>query len=138
MKLYTSRWQNKELADLDATPVGISRGVPRWRTPFRYRMLRMLAPSREIFGIEDPEEFEVAYTAQLDEIGSEKILQALERINAEHGSKPLVLLCWERPGEPCHRRLWASWWFEQTGQEVPELQPGMLPKRDSSGQKPLC
>jgi hypothetical protein len=30
-------------------------------------------------------------------------------------------LCWCSPGEFCHRRVWADWHLEKTGQEVSEL-----------------
>ena len=130
MQLYTSRWANKDLAHLDVVPVGISRGVPRWRTPYRYKQLRMLAPSREALAISDREAFEEAYVAGLEEIGVEAILVALERIGAEHGGKPLVLLCFEPIGVPCHRLAFGEWWKEKTGQQAPELLPGMVPLRE--------
>ena len=31
-----------------------------------------------------------------------------------------VLLCWEQPGEFCHRRIIANWIFEELGYDVPE------------------
>jgi uncharacterized protein (DUF488 family) len=34
--------------------------------------------------------------------------------------KNSVLLCWENPGEFCHRRIVASWIFENLKIEVPE------------------
>ncbi|GAA4598835.1 hypothetical protein GCM10023194_77400 [Planotetraspora phitsanulokensis] len=38
--------------------------------------------------------------------------------------RPLVLLCFDRldrEGVWCHRTLFAAWWHEVTGQEVPEF-----------------
>jgi hypothetical protein len=32
-----------------------------------------------------------------------------------------VLLCWEKPGDACHRRLVAEWFERCLGVEVPEL-----------------
>ena len=43
-----------------------------------------------------------------------------------HGSDAagVVLLCFEKLAEkPCHRRLFAGWWEDKTGQPVPELCP---------------
>ena len=40
----------------------------------------------------------------------------------------LVLLCYEdltKPGLRCHRRLFANWWCENTGDVVPELEPNV-------------
>jgi len=39
----------------------------------------------------------------------------------------LVLLCWEdirKPGEWCHRTMFAEWWAEHSGQGVLELESG--------------
>lgn len=123
---------------LDVVKVAISRGKPRWRLSYRYRVLPELAPSREAFGIEDMEEFERAYRSELEEAGMKQITQALRKISDEHGGKPLVLLCWERPGELCHRRVWADWFKQKAEIEVPELVPGMvLPGRDAPTQEAL-
>ena len=131
MELYTSRWANRDLVHLDVVPVGISRGVPRWPLPYRYKLLRLLAPSRKAFALQDLVEFEQAYLAGLEKIGAEKIAQALLKISHEHGGKPLALLCYENThdGDTCHRRMFADWWKEQTGQEVPELDDGVEVKR---------
>src|SRR5215218_3047319 len=115
-QLFTSRWTSPLLHDLGAACVGISRGVPRWPLPYRYKLLRLLAPSRETFELRDLQEFEQAYLAALEEIG-------VKKISDEHGGRPLALLCYENilAGETCHRRMFADWWKQQTTQEVPEL-----------------
>ena len=97
--LFTSSWTNSELGSLNAQMVAISRGKPRWKLPFRHRVLSDLAPSREAFGLEDPAQFESVYRSGLEEIGLEKILEALERIRRDSGGRALVLLCWEPAGE---------------------------------------
>lgn len=128
MDLFTSRWANRDLARLRCVPVGISRGNPRWRTPYRYRKLWDLAPSRETFAIEDPGAAEESYRAGLEEIGVERIEGELRRLSSEHGGLPLVLLCHEdvHAGQDCHRRWFARWYEQQTGTPVPELAAGML------------
>src|SRR3712207_1108204 len=93
--LYTSQWQNKKLTDLDTVPVGISRGSPRFKFPYRYRLLRLLAPSGEAFGTQDDEQFEQVYLGQLENLGVDRIANQLERISYEHDGKPLALLCFE-------------------------------------------
>ncbi|MBA3390620.1 MAG: DUF488 family protein [Rubrobacter sp.] len=130
MELYTSHWRNPDLAGLDAVPVGISRGVPRGKQasqlPYRYKRLVDLAPSSELFkrwkaGAVGPEEYTRIYRGYLDSLGAEEVTGRLEKKSAENGENPLVLLCWCSPGEFCHRRVWADWYFEKTGQKVPEL-----------------
>lgn len=39
--------------------------------------------------------------------------------------KPVVLCCYEdvrKPGEWCHRLVFAEWWFKRTGEKIIELQ----------------
>ncbi len=103
--------------------MGTSRGTPRFKRPYRYHLLRLLAPSREAFETEDDQEFERVYLGQLEKLGVDRIANQLGRISHEHDGKPLALLCFENvlKGEACHRRAFADWWKEQTGQDVPEL-----------------
>jgi hypothetical protein len=42
------------------------------------------------------------------------------------------LLCFEdltKPGLWCHRRPFANWWLENTGEVVPELEPDVRQNR---------
>lgn len=128
-KLYTSRWANKDLAHLPCVPVGISRGAPKFRLDYRYRRAMMLAPERWMFG-KSTDEFERAYTTQLEALGVERIVATLAKIADEEGGKPLVLLCFEPRGEPCHRRDFAEWFEEKVGIVIPELRTGMVPEKD--------
>jgi hypothetical protein len=121
-KLYTSYWSCPILRHTDAVKVSISRGVPRWPLPFRYRVARLLAPSRATFALEDDVDFEESYVAGLEEIGVEKIGDLLRRLSDEGGGQALVLLCHERDPAECHRSMFARWWQQQTGQVVEELQ----------------
>lgn len=137
IELFTSHWRNRDLTDIDAVIVGVSRGTPRRAPGYRYRVLRSLAPNDRAWNTNHQEEFEQAYLDQLEELGAERILADLGRIGA---GKPVVCLCWERladPGEWCHRRMLADWLHEQTGLVVPELAPGMLRKRPDAPQQAL-
>jgi hypothetical protein len=130
MELYTSHWRNQDLAPLDVVPVGISRGVPRGKLakelPYRYKRLLALFPSSELLkrwltSAIDPEEYTKVYRGYLDSLGLEAVISQLEKKSTDNEGKPLVLLCWCAPGDFCHRRVWADWYLEKTGQEVPEL-----------------
>jgi hypothetical protein len=105
MRLFTSRWSNKELAELECQPVSISRGRPRFGTGYRYKLMRELVPSHEAFGLDDPQEFERAYRAGLEEIGLDIILGRMVAINREAGGLPLVFLCYEVDPADCHRGI---------------------------------
>lgn len=135
--LFTSYWSNPELRKVHAAKLCISRGVPRWPLPFRYRRANLLAPSRETFALQSDEAFEREYLRELDEAGAEKIAAMLARISREEGGGPLVLLCWERPGEVCHRRTFAQWFEARSGQEVPELQFSLCPHKRQAAQPSL-
>ncbi len=126
-RIVTSYWANRELSRLPVVPVGISRGVPKWPLPFRYRRAMLLAPSRETFGLRSDRAFEAAYLAELERAGVEKIGAMLAKISDEEGGGPLVLLCWEKPSEVCHRRMFARWFEAKTGIVVPELQNSVRP-----------
>jgi hypothetical protein len=126
MEIFTSRWQNKDLARLACQPVSISRGDGRGAR-FRFRKLWDLAPSSETFAMSDSATAKASYRDGLEEIGVERIRDQLQALSEESGL-PLVLLCHENvmEGQECHRRWFADWWLEQNGIEIPELQPGDL------------
>lgn len=78
--------------------------------------LNKLAPERKIFfdvkaGRITQEEYKMLYRAQLEKLDAQEIYNVL---------KGYVLLCWEKPGEFCHRRLVAQWIYDKLGIEVPE------------------
>ena len=54
------------------------------------------------------------------------VARLLHPITQQAGDHRLVLLCFEdlsKPGEWCHRSIFATWWKEVTGDEVRELGP---------------
>lgn len=66
-------------------------------------------------------EFDVAYMADLDQIGVEAFRGQFEKIAARAGDGRLVLLCFEASRSKCHRGAFARWWEERTGEVVREL-----------------
>ena len=50
-----------------------------------------------------------------------KVLEVLNPIVVYDQLDGMVLLCWEPPGEFCHRRLVAKWLENELGIEVPEI-----------------
>ncbi len=86
----------------------------------------------DLRGVRPPniEEFARVYRAGLEEIGAQTILAQLERISAEEGGRPLVLLCYEDVlgDDWCHRQFAAEWIHERLGIKVRELERGMLPE----------
>ena len=121
-QLATCSWAAYE-PDM-GTAVRISLGAPRGRKPPGRRQwiyVAELAPRRSYFHAADAE-FDRQYLAQLDRF-ADLIAQKLSWLKDQE-DEPLVLLCFERKirgPQDCHRRLFADWWSELTGQEVPEL-----------------
>jgi hypothetical protein len=126
--LATSRYQAADLIEASGrAAVGITLGYPRWK--LRYPVvanLRQLAPTREMIRVDDARLFDQMYRDRLGDLGiaeARRLLRdCVERANNEH----LILACYEdltKPGLRCHRRLFANWWMERTGEIVPELEP---------------
>ena len=99
----------------------ISLGVPRgWH---RARC-SVLAPPRPLIKIMDEATFTPLYRAQvLDKLDPHKIIRDL-------GGDNFVMLCWEAPGEFCHRRVVAVWMEKATGIKVEELNPKLKSHQD--------
>jgi hypothetical protein len=126
--LYTSSWrtlnEQHQSGARDYVPVRISLGAPRaWAWAKGAPYISELAP----YGLlKKPrlstKQFEKGYIERLEAKGVEQISRRFAEVYAEY-LKPLALLCYEdvHAGEVCHRRMFAEWWKEQTGQSIPEL-----------------
>lgn len=125
LQLFTASWRAvwtaSKAGELDVAPVRISIGVPRFWLPEArsFPATEELMP-RGLLGIQDRDEFEIAYIARLDEIGPDRIRDALKRV---YVGKPLVLLCFESRPEDCHRGKAARWLTEHGFGPVPEWEP---------------
>ena len=128
--LFTSSW-SQVYRHLKASPgppafipTRISLGKPKfWPEAQGFPYIAELAPLGGLLRVTDREEFTARYVAQLDRIGVAVITEKLEDVALSY-MKPLALLCFERvdgKGQWCHRRIFASWWEDRTGVEVPEL-----------------
>lgn len=130
-ELSTSRYPCKSIDEASMIPVGITVGNPRFKLAYKLvAIVKELAP----VGLKDvgsDEEFERLYRVRLDSFGLAYFQRRLsELVAASSGKTHIVLLCYEdlaKPGEVCHRRMFASWWQEKTGIEVPELS-GIAPE----------
>ena len=124
LTLFTNRYQAYQPPQ--GVPVRITLGAPRFKLPYSLtHAVRELAPRKEYFTKPQPE-FTVAYRADLDALGAVRIAERLREIAQAEGDHRLVLLCFEDLSDPqqwCHRRIFAAWWKDTTGDEVRELSP---------------
>lgn len=125
MHVFTSRYSNKSIAQSDLIPIGISLYPPRWKTPYKVQgYIKELAPTRDMFGL-PYQEYKPKYLAVLESLGVEKIRQLIQAsVPAQAKSNKVVLLCFEdlsKPDKWCHRRIFAEWWKEKTGEVILEM-----------------
>ena len=99
-------------------PVAITVGLPKW-WPHGLVEWRTVAPFG-LLEIQDEGEFRKAYRARLHRL-TPKVLAELHELVGAYAPAPIVLLCYEPPGEFCHRRLLAEWIEQHLGMEIPEL-----------------
>ena len=140
MAIWISRYSNKELQSGKYYPVGISIGTPKF--PLGYTLRKQcysLAPKGYMLNME-LDRFKPAYYEKLEGIGTDRIIDMVEKMNTEARAegKELVLLCYEDvrvPGDWCHRTVFAEWWAEQTGELIEELYDPSEPKVKKSAVK---
>jgi hypothetical protein len=71
-----------------------------------------------------PEEFIRAYRAEvLDKLDPRQVLNDL-------GGDNCIMLCWEPPGQFCHRQVVAAWLKKELGLDVPEFNPRLRRHRE--------
>ena len=119
MKIYTSYYGNmRNLDKAGILPVSISLGIPKW---FKGTRLSYLAPTKKML---DPKIPEDQYVKMYKEILGKVSISTLREdisIITRRQDIDIALLCWEKPGDFCHRHLFAEWMKEQTGYEIEEF-----------------
>ncbi len=92
--------------------VSIARKAPSW---YRGKHYKLLAPASELLNLHG-EEFRRIYDAYLATLDPKKVLADLW--------PQAILLCWEAPGQWCHRRVVAVWLeLNIPGLKIDELDP---------------
>ena len=135
MKLFTSYYGSRSLDRQRHFLVRISNSspkaftvdavlqdaVPDWDT--------IVKPYKE--GNLDNASYHKLYRQQL-ESKAFSILLSLTDIAKASGGKDIVLLCYEKPGEFCHRRIFSKWLEEQAASLL-----SIIPELDASGVEEL-
>ncbi len=105
--------------------ISIARYAPR-NTPAGYRIYSKLAPGTWFNSVSE---------AKYNELFRNEILARLDpqrtwdELHAMTGGYEPVLLCWEKPGEFCHRHLVAGWFERELGVTVSEYDPKATPQQ---------
>jgi len=101
---------NFKLSGRDPNAVAISRGVTRG---FKGRRYMPLAPATwALVKEKDETRFREQFQEQLAKLDAKAVLKEV--------GEDAILLCWEKPGVFCHRRIVAEWLERELGISVPE------------------
>jgi len=113
--LKTSYFGNKAVVD-NPNAVSIARWPPRWWGSRRRYII--LAPSIDLLNRSKAGLSWPAYVKeyQRDVLGKLDPAKVLDDLGGG-----AMLLCWEKPGEDCHRRLVAAWLGKHLNIKVPEF-----------------
>ena len=119
MKVYTSYFARQKKMELpDTAYISIAVGNPKYPVPYELKNANTLKPYG-VFGKYEGDEYEIAYRKKLDRTGTAKIRSEVVRL--AEGHENVMLMCHEKDPSICHRRIFAKWWEEKTGQEIPEF-----------------
>lgn len=129
MKIYTSYFGNlRKLHSAGIVPISIARWNPKWFEGISYKVV---APLPEMLrdNITQQQYIEQYRRRVLSRVDQAVMLKDLERLT---GGRDCALLCYEKPGDFCHRRLLADWMLETTGLEIPEFGQEKKPDFENS------
>lgn len=116
--IYTSYYAVVGRIPKNIVPISISKGIPSWYHGEGYGKLapRWDTVMKYKNGGSWQEYTEEYYSTVLDNLMPEQVQQELMRIS---GGRDMVLLCYEKSSDNCHRHLVAEW-FRSHGIECKE------------------
>lgn len=126
MEIYTSYFGNmKRLSAAGIMPIGIARWKPRF-----YNGVNMFSVAPTRYMLSDAcgqEEYIKLYNEILRSRGAQNILNEIESIAK---GRNVALLCYEKPGDFCHRHLLADFLNKELGLNISEYEaPAQPPQR---------
>jgi uncharacterized protein YeaO (DUF488 family) len=123
--IYTSYFAFIPKLPADILKISISLFTPRWTQVDGY--FRNLNPTEQLlkeakFGSISSEKAMEKYRDEiLGQLSPVKIYKELIEMLHKSGKQHLALLCYEKPGEICHRRFVAHWLEEWNNISIPEF-----------------
>lgn len=115
MKVFTGNFANvKKYREAGLETISIAR-FNRYYSGKKYEFL---APPAEIIHIEESEYIPLYNSRVLIHLDQKQVINDLSKLSE---GKDVILLCYEKAGDFCHRRLVAEWLKSSTGEEVLEF-----------------
>ncbi len=118
MKIYTSYFANLIKIPASIVPISISCKPPKGYHGLEYKVL---APSYVLLSAchknHDEDYYRQVFCNKLNSLNARNIVEVLEYLSK---GKDIVLVCYERPENFCHRHLVAEW-LCKNGYETEEL-----------------
>lgn len=111
--IFTSYFANRNALNSGLRLITVSLSVPYGWKGERYSYL---APTWEMINLA-----RCGNTDEYFKLYSDRILSRLEPLKVYKELNDSILLCWEKPGKFCHRRIIAQWLENATGNNVKEF-----------------
>jgi len=124
MNIYTSYFANlKNIDKSKYKAIAICLKSPHWFNGSEYQVI---APTRKTFHQKNDEDYITSFNNQLKLLNPETVINDLKRVSTD---KDIVLLCYEKPSDFCHRHLVANWLNKELDLNIKELQSNFKVKR---------
>jgi hypothetical protein len=118
MKIHTGYYAKQAKYEAsELLPISISRGVPKWASPKVF--MKELAPSWDMLNLSESE-YTIRFSKILEKQDPHLLYNELKAMADEHGCGGVVLMCYEKPDDFCHRHLVADW-MNSNGYDVTEF-----------------
>ena len=117
--IYTSYFSKKKEDLEDTAYCSIAVCNPKYDLPYELKNASTIKPYG-IFNKYSGEQYVEKYFERLEKIGVDRILEDLRK--AQGDKKNLVLMCYEKNPEECHRSMFAKWWLAKTGEVIEEYE----------------
>ena len=116
--IYTSYFSKKKEDFENTAYCSIAVYNPRYALNYELKNANSIKPYG-VFKKYTGEEYVEKYIERLERVGVDRIYDDL--ISAQGDKENLVLMCYEKDQNDCHRSMFAKWWREKTGEIIEEL-----------------
>ena len=109
--IYTSYFAKLSKLPANITPIAICGKSPEWYKGIQYKKL---APKWSFFSVwkqtHDNEYYIKHFNEEvLNTLNVETVIKELYSLAGKNQDNDIVLICYEKPGDFCHRHLVANW-----------------------------